>query len=264
MGPALAELRRALGISQSQLATKVYCDRSLIAQIETGRVRISEDRYRDIAAVLLAEADRRPANEFASNVAMASLVMATALRADRSLEDERHVAQMMVVHEESLGAIQRLALRWSKGDTSIAPEFTAPLVGLSLLHPDVEVDLLVSMMRWWRAQEPTAVEYLGDSHLLYAMYLANSVLASISGGAATIRELAQASIISRAANPPLERLAVLRGLADHTVDGVLPSNVGHYRQFLENLERGLVGTLPAGTEVVALEAGPRTSRAGDR
>jgi transcriptional regulator with XRE-family HTH domain len=244
VGRALAELRKSLGLTQAELASRVYCDRSLIAQIETGRQRLSEDRYHEIAGALLTEARNKPPSTFAANVAMATAVIAYAIREDRTVEEERYLSKAMVAHEETLAAIKRLEPRWSEGDYSVAPEFTSPIVGLVLLYSDIEVDLLVACMHWWRPEEPTPIQLVGDSQLLYALFLANAVLASMSGESGTIRDMIEESIASRIKNEaPVDRLDVLAGIADEAVSRTEDSNREHYRSFIAALRVSLgVGT----------------------
>ncbi len=225
-GAALKELRRALGITQQQLAERVSASRSLIAQFETGRLPLSDDRFRDIAKALLAAMGEEPADRPSPSVQYAARVISAAARGIEE-DDERYDAVFLIGYDETIKAYKRLAAQWTVGDGVVSPDVVAPLAGFCLAYPDVEVGVIVNLMGvGGRDRRTEAINVAVASHLLYAVFLAHVVLSAFPGGSKIIP--ARFSEVVRQLPEPGRRetlLRLVRGVADETVLGV-PEGTG--------------------------------------
>lgn len=246
-GEALKQLRQALGISQDELGSRISASRSLIAQFETGRLAMSDERFEEIVEVLLGEL-RVQLPERPAAIAYAATVLALSLKPDRSPEEADHLAGGLFAFQETMRAIRRLTAQWARDIFHVAPDTISPLTGLCLLYPAVEIPLLLNFVSWKpgdRRREATMMAL--DSHLFFAMFLAHTVTASVTGGPPLIPGLIVEGIAKGDdAGTRSDRLVIMRGICSETIRGVPPRNVELFRTFLGDLVERLDGALPTG------------------
>jgi transcriptional regulator with XRE-family HTH domain len=201
IGRLIAEIRAVLHITQQQLADAVLVSRETIAQIETGKARLSEERLAELTAGLVSHVEAM-GDARISPVLIFSLKSLLAALGGAVGEDQ--TGAIVFVAQETNEVFPRISASLMTGDFSPI-DVLAPLIGLLLLYPDLETSLLLYHMT--RCDPGERSEVFTQRLFLRALYVADGILQSL-GGEPSIKNVARQEA---AASPPLKSsLATIR------------------------------------------------------
>lgn len=182
VGLALKELRHAIGLKQEDLAAQINMSRSYIAQIETGRLDLTTDRFGEIVAVLLRHFGEIPPIRVDVTLIWALRRLKYSV-SEEFVESVEELAEhnRLIVYVETLRILHRLTDMLTGDQVMNTGAVLTPLVGLLLLFPDLETNLLLVLIGSDRAVTGQQYDHMVNHYLVFALYLANEALELTSG-----------------------------------------------------------------------------------
>lgn len=229
LGALLGELRKAIGLKQEELATKINASRSFIAQVETGRMNLPASRIREITDALLEYIGEIRITEVDPTLVIALKRLKRAVSSVEDIPEEHAKHDAFIAFYETVRIFTRLFEMLISGDKH-PTAISVPLIGLLLLFPEAETHLLIHLLGPIPYQDNTdklRFEIFVNDYIVRALCSANQMLEYMTDQPSIIVGLARESLTSD--ENQLQKVALLRRM--HTA----LSQDSPVRKFIEAL-----------------------------